>query len=806
MWHGKSNKDGCSKVAYGVVRDSQADCPAAQERHRPDGHQGADRHQLGCGTAVVNTDVRGRSYSPRGVTPTTRSAWGARQRFSMISYMNNQGKLCGRLAIIHCRSNKRYSMCAFARFWIWIFLPLAYSASANELLLWPSDTTVMRAQPDSRIAALPDGAMGVETGVNYSWPGVRMDFRSGEGDLSPYGRATVSVSNTTGKALTVNLSIKGRNAQKNPGGSISLAPYASGELLANFYDLPWALDAPLPLNGMRGYPILAEKEGAFDLRHAISLHVFLCQNGETGGFAVRRIAVSGERQKVLPAKGFLPFVDKYGQFAHDDWPGKIHDDGELHVARTSEDEWLKAHANSPILDIDRYGGWTGGPQLKATGHFRTEKINGKWWLVDPEGRLFFSHGVDCVDVSEVTGISFREDYFSWLPEKDDPCFGKFWSQVTWSAPHGFYKEASRVPYEVFDFVRANARRKYGQDWLRVCLELTHSRIRSWGLNTIANWSSPKIYGLRMTPYTATFNTEEPSIEGSSGFWGKLRDPFAPTFVENAKRRAAAEAKRTGEDPWCIGWFVDNELSWGADNRDLARAVLMSPATQPAKIAVRGMLERKYGAVDRLDAVWGTHYGSWDSFLSATNVPDERLCGPDMEDLHRAVVAQYFRTVRDAIKSVAPSRLYLGARIDDGHGDVIYEECARYCDVVSVNIYKRLPAQDLPSSAEDKPMIVGEFHFGALDRGMFRTGLVSARDQNERAQCYRNYVNACLDHNRIVGAHWFQWRDQSLTGRFDGENYQIGFLSVADTPYPELVAAARDIGATMYRRRYGGCAD
>lgn len=43
-------------------------------------------------TAVMNTDVRGRSYSPRGVTPTARSVWGARQSFSMISSVNNQGK------------------------------------------------------------------------------------------------------------------------------------------------------------------------------------------------------------------------------------------------------------------------------------------------------------------------------------------------------------------------------------------------------------------------------------------------------------------------------------------------------------------------------------------------------------------------------------------------------------------------------------------------------------------------------------------------------------------------------------------
>lgn len=43
-------------------------------------------------TAVMNTDVRGRSYAPRGKTPTTRTVRGSRQRFSMISSVNNQGK------------------------------------------------------------------------------------------------------------------------------------------------------------------------------------------------------------------------------------------------------------------------------------------------------------------------------------------------------------------------------------------------------------------------------------------------------------------------------------------------------------------------------------------------------------------------------------------------------------------------------------------------------------------------------------------------------------------------------------------
>ncbi|MGN0853808.1 MAG: beta-galactosidase [Kiritimatiellia bacterium] len=676
-------------------------------------------------------------------------------------------------------------------------------ASAAELVLWPSAETEMKAQQDSSLVFAADGAAVVTTGRQASWPGMRMDFKAGEKDLSAFGRIAIALSNTLDKAQTVHLSVKGKTNQgQNPGGSLTLQPFASGTLRVNLRNMPWMLDAPLELEGMNGRPA-ATGGSTFDIRRTHSFHIFFNRNGQTGGFAVRKVSVDGESEppKMLKAGTFLPFVDKFGQFKHDDWPGKVHSDGELQATRTAEDAWLARNGDSPIPERDVYGGWAGGPQLKATGFFRVEKVDGKWWLVDPEGRLFFSHGVDCVRVDGWTGIGFRERYFEWVPEKGDPVFGAFVGQNSWPAAHGFYRDPQHLPYKTFSFAQANAARKYGPDWFKTVSGRAHARIRAWGLNTIANWSAPEIYRMSRTPYTATFGTRGPVIEGSTGWWGKLRDPFAPAFIENARKSAAAEAARTGTDPWCIGWFVDNELSWGHDNRDLARAVLRSPARQPAKQAFKAALERKYGSAEKLDAAWGTSFGSWDGFLASTNAVDETKAGADLETLHRSVVAQYFRTVRDAIKAAAPNRLYLGARIAWG-ADVIYEESARFCDVVSVNIYNRRPVKDLPATAVDRPLINGEFHFGALDRGMFHTGLVGTQDQNERAQCYRDFVNACLDHPRFVGTHWFQWQDQALTGRSDGENYQIGFLTVTDTPYPELVQAARDIGATMYRRRYG----
>ena len=691
-----------------------------------------------------------------------------------------------------------------------LYVKTGQPAPMEEAILWPSGKTELRALADSRIMSMPDGSVGVETGVKYRWPGMKMDFLDGECDLSGFGRVTVAVSNTTDRSLTVHLSIKGSLQQgTTPGGSVKLSPYSSGEIIVDLCNIPWALDSPLELNGMRGFPKSAGKGTSFDLRHTSSFHVFLNKCKEPSGFSIRRIAVSGSNkgQKLLSSKTFLPFVDRYGQFIHDDWPGKIHNDAELETARKRESDWLERNAASPIPDADKYGGWAGGPQLKATGFFRTEKVGGKWWLVDPDGRLFFSHGIDCVQLADAstgadagTGVGFRESYFAWLPPKDDILFGCCWGQVAKPSSRDIYSDPAHVPYDTFNFSLANVIRKYGPQWRRSCADLTQARLRAWGINTIANWSDPAIYEMRKIPYTATFKTSGPAIDGCFGWWGKFPDPFTPEFTASAKKGAEAEARKSGADPWCIGWFVDNEIRCGNDDFDLGRAVLRSSARQPAKVAACEMLKRKYGSVAALGDAWGTSYATWDAFLAATNVPDEKLCGPDLLEIHRVVMARYFRTVRDAVKSAAPNRLYLGARLVWGR-DIPYEESARYCDVVSINIYKRPPLRDLPPGSADKPIIVGEFHFGAFDRGMFHTGLVAVRDQDERAQCYREYLNACLDHPRYVGAHWFQWQDEALTGRADGENFQIGFVTVADSPYPELVQAARDIGSTMYRRRF-----
>ncbi|MCS6762918.1 MAG: IS630 family transposase [Candidatus Protistobacter heckmanni] len=62
--------------------------PAIEKRAKA---KGGEIH-WGDETALVNTDVRGRSYAPKGQAPVTMAVRGTRQKLSMISTVTNQGK------------------------------------------------------------------------------------------------------------------------------------------------------------------------------------------------------------------------------------------------------------------------------------------------------------------------------------------------------------------------------------------------------------------------------------------------------------------------------------------------------------------------------------------------------------------------------------------------------------------------------------------------------------------------------------------------------------------------------------------
>jgi len=83
----------------------------------------------------------------------------------------------------------------------------------------------------------------------------------------------------------------------------------------------------------------------------------------------------------------LPVLDEFNQLAHADWPGKLKSKEQLTKELADEAKtWGKTDYN-----YCNYGGYK-NTQAKASGFFRVEQIDGKWWFVDPDGHLFLSTG------------------------------------------------------------------------------------------------------------------------------------------------------------------------------------------------------------------------------------------------------------------------------------------------------------------------------------------------------------------------------------------------------------------------------
>jgi len=647
--------------------------------------------------------------------------------------------------------------------------------------------------------ALADGPTGkalkVETGHKAAWPGITIKAPRGKWDLSARRMVKMDVRNVGPAQATVCLRVDnpGADGQKNcVTGSIDLAPNASGTLSVELSSTPLRLTPPVEIIGMRGTPGAA---GRLDPANVVQVLVFAPQPEHDHAFTVDNLRAEGTLQ-TRSSKDFFPFIDEYGQYVHADWPGKLRSAEDYPKVIAAEEADLAAHPGPS--GWDKWGGWAAGPKLKATGFFYPARHEGKWWLVDPDGRLFWSHGTDCVGPGHATTpITDRKEYFRLLPAEGSP-LAAFYGAGSW-APHGYYQGKGR--YETYDFSGANLLRKWGDDWSEKDAALCHRRLRSWGMNTVANWSDAAIYLRRKTPYVVAIHFGGPVIEGSTGYWGKFPDVFHDGFRRELAGRMAAEKGKSAGDPWCIGYFVGNELAWGGED-SLGVAALVSPPDQPAKKAFVEQLKGKYGTIEKLNAAWGATHASWDALLESRTAPDKKKALVDLHAFYTAAAEAYFRVCREECKRAAPENLYLGCRFA-WRNERAVRAAAKFCDVVSFNFYAySVPDQPLPKGI-DKPVIVGEFHFGALDRGMFHTGLRATKDQLDRAEKYRAYVRGAMANPYYVGTHWFQYGDQATTGRGDGENYQIGLVSVADVPYPETIQALRDVGYPMYDGRAKG---
>ena len=339
-------------------------------------------------------------------------------------------------------------------------------------------------------------------------------------------------------------------------------------------------------------------------------------------------------------------------------------------------------------------------------------------------------------------------------------------------------------------------RKYGN--LEAWRDRVIERFQTVGYNTFGNWSDELMMAQRLVPHTRALS----SRVGPRLKKGNLPNIYHPEWEIKLAEHFNEMAAPNKDNPWLLGYFVDNEMGWGG----LPRNVLLADKGDPIRVEFASFMSTYFEQnIAQACAELQTEAETFEALADA--VDDSLPTGEQQPAVLAAFAGHYaegyFATVNRLLKEADPNHLYLGCRfVRRKPADNICAAAGRHCDVVTVNCYSLIPSREEFGEwfkATGRPIQIGEHHLPLRSIRQLQP-LYPAFTSEERRDCYEEFLNVWMDQPYSLGAHWFQHADQNATGRpLDGENQTVGFVDIADRPHPELVDAAMAATRAMYHR-------
>jgi len=485
-------------------------------------------------------------------------------------------------------------------------------------------------------------------------------------------------------------------------------------------------------------------------------------------------------EPILPKRELL---DEFGQSKLHEWRGKTRSPNELkqHI----QSQWQYAPRQTWPETFSRWGGWKSYKLTEGQGFFRTHYDGKRWWLVDPDGYAFWSAGLDCVRVDTEARYDGLETALTWLPDPKGE-FREIFGTGRQSSPGGKF-----VNYLAANLIRSLGPSGWREKWSKIAL----AEMRRLRFNTVGNWSEWEYAKAVGFPYLRPLEFE---ARRSGWIYRDFPDVYHSEFEADATQFADVLAG-TASDPSFIGYFLMNEPTWGFSSELPAVGMLYNTASCATRTELAQFLKNKYSDDSSLAVAWNMpatfekiHSGKWQNVFT-------KPAQDDLRDFSVQMVEQYFKVISTACRKVDPNHLNLGMRWA-GIPPTWAVQGMKFFDVFSLNCYReKLPREEAEKIHEmlKKPVLVGEYHFGALDVGLPASGIGHLKNQADRGKAYRVYLEDAAADPYCVGTHWFTLYDQSAIGRDDGECYNIGFLDVCNRPYEELGQAAIASHERMY---------
>jgi hypothetical protein len=389
--------------------------------------------------------------------------------------------------------------------------------------------------------------------------------------------------------------------------------------------------------------------------------------------------------------------------------------------------------------ISIYGGWKVW-QKEATGFFRTQKIDNRWWIIDPEGYPFIHKAVVALN----PGRSVNQQ-------------------------------------KAFD-------KKYGtqENWLKQETQL----LRNNGFNGAGAWSNidllkksenPLVYTVIVSPMGAYHSDHIKKYGGKykTASWQNYRFDLVMVFDKEFDayvEKAIATIVKYKDDKYLLGYFTDNELPWYNDALDKHLTLLAKD--EQGYIAAKDWLDKRKGFSASLADV----------------TQEDRLA------FTAFYFENYMQKVTQALRKADPNHLYLGCRFNQDKeqelsNPEIFKVAGKYMDIISINHYRKWePSQEIMNNWGEwsgKPFLITEWYTKAEDSGLpNNTGAGwLVRTQKERGYFYQNFTLELLKNRNSVGWHWFKYMDNDpddLNADYSNRDSNKGIVNSKFEPYLPLL--------------------
>ncbi len=399
---------------------------------------------------------------------------------------------------------------------------------------------------------------------------------------------------------------------------------------------------------------------------------------------------------------------------------------------------------------------------------RLAQNGNSWWLVDAQGKPFFSMGCAMYGNSH----SPRESW-STLSTMAFNTIANGSNLEQWMA---FNEEQRRdAAPTVFQFYRVNTEvgRKYD------CL------VDRDGLHP--------------------GETEKPEAD-VGGFNHAFPDPFDPRWEEDARQQVRRVAQQFRDKPYFMAWMAANERShW-----NLYRYV-WSPGC--AREFDR-YLRQRYSSIRQLNQAWGTQYTSFEQIQEERPEPLV-IRGAKYEDFNnfsRVILRTFNQKILRIIHEEDPGRLVFTNRFMIHEVRGVFDNLDLYkgFDGIAVNIYpsnnqwglnqgERQYLQ-LMHTLTGLPLMICEWSVPAIDSHLYDNPerLDWSYPQVMKTQQQRALQSACVltdlcNMPYVVGAHWFTWGDFNGTRQSNR-----GLFSSEGTPWSQVQEALDEVNRAVSR--------